>query len=300
MAQLVLKEKVKLGVVYKDFYMRLDDVRVSFPHLDKPYKGKDDDKDKKGAYGIVAMLENKRHADLIEAVKGQISAIIRLNEAGKISADRRFFRDGEDGGREEYEGHWTVSAREYNRPSVRTADGTPLDPRENPDDLELIKELIYGGCYCDVLIRIWYQDGVKVGKGYGKRINAGLVGVKFRRDGESFGEGRIDDSDAWGEDDDAPAPRRKKAAAEDDDDDIPPPRRKKAPVDDDDDEPAPRRKKAPVDDDDDEPAPRRRKPPVDDDDDEPAPRRKKAPVDDDDDEPAPRRRKPSRDDDDDL
>lgn len=265
MAQLVLKERVKGGVVYKDFFMRLDDVRVSFPHLDKPYKGKDDAKDKKGSYGIVAMLEKKRHAELIDAVKDQIAGIIKLNEAGKITADRRFFRDGDEGDRAEYEKHWTVSAREYNRPSVRTADGTLLDPRDNDDDLELIKELVYGGCYCDVLIRIWYQDGVKVGKGYGKRVNAGLVGVKFRRDGESFGEGRIDDSDAWGEDDDAP-PARRKNPVEDEDDEDPPPRRRKPVVEDDDEDPPPRRKKPVVDEDDEDPPPRRKKRPVDDDD----------------------------------
>jgi hypothetical protein len=222
MAQLIVQERIKNGVIYKDFFARLDNVRVSFPHLSRPYKGKDDDGNpkKKGSYGIVAMLEKgKKHNELIEALQDQIAAIIKANDGGKVSADRRFLRDGDDADREEYEGHWVVSARESKRPTVRTADGDILDP---VDDEDRIEEMIYGGCYCDVLIRIWYQDGVKVGKGYGKRVNAGLVGVKFRDDGESFGEGRIDDSDAWddgdGDDSESKSSKRGKSRSDDNDD----------------------------------------------------------------------------------
>jgi hypothetical protein len=157
--------------------------------------------------------EGKKHGALIEALQDQIAAIIKANDGGKVSADRRFLRDGNDADREEYEGHWIVSARETKRPNVRDADGELLDP---VDDEDRIEELIYGGCYCDILIRIWFQDGVKVGKGYGKRVNAGLVTVKFREDGESFGEGRIDDSDAWGEDDEGKSSRRNRGDDEDD------------------------------------------------------------------------------------
>lgn len=220
MAQLVVEERIKNGVIYKDGYFRLDNVRVSFPHLARPYKGKDDEGNtkKKGSYGIVAMLEDgKPHGALIEALQDYITKLIKQNDGGKVSADRRFLRNGDDADREEYEGHWIVSARETKRPAVRTVDGELLDPVE---DEERIEEMIYGGCYCDVLIRVWYQDGVKVGKGYGKRVNAGLVGVKFRKDGESFGEGRIDDSDAWDDDEEEEEkPRNKKSKRQDDDND---------------------------------------------------------------------------------
>jgi hypothetical protein len=201
MASLVLVEKVKGGIIYEDGYFRIDNCRVSFPHLARPYKGKDDNGDpkKKGSYGIVGMLEDgKPHGEIIEAMEEYIDDLIAKNKGGKVSADRRFLRNGDDGDREEYEGHMIVSARESKRPSVRDGDGELLDP---VDDEERIEELIYGGCYCDILIRVWYQDGVKVGKGYGKRVNAGLVGVKYRGEGESFGEGRIDDSAAWDEGD---------------------------------------------------------------------------------------------------
>src|SRR5690606_35028412 len=86
---------------------------------------------------------------------------------------------------------WVVTARESRQPSVRDRRGGLIL------DKSKIENMIYGGCYANILIRPWYQDGQKVGKGYGKRINAGIVGVQFVRDGEPFGEGRIDDTDAW-------------------------------------------------------------------------------------------------------
>jgi len=219
MASLVLVKKVKGGIVYEDGYFRIDNARVSFPHLARPYKGKDDDGNpkKKGSFGIVGMLEPaaKVHGEIIDEIEDYIDDLIAKNKGGKVSADRRFLRNGDDGDREEYEGHMIVSARESKRPSVRDGDGELLDP---VDDEERIEELIYGGCYCDILIRVWYQDGVKVGKGYGKRVNAGLVGVKYRGEGESFGEGRIDDSAAWG-DEDSGSSRSSRRNKDDDDGD---------------------------------------------------------------------------------
>jgi hypothetical protein len=110
-------------------------------------------------------------------------------------------RNGDDHEKADtYGGHWIVSAREERRPSVRNKRGDLItDPKE-------IDDLIFGGCWGHILIRLWYQDGVRVGKGYGKRINAGLQGVQFIRDDKPFGEGRVDDSDAWSNEDDGSGP----------------------------------------------------------------------------------------------
>lgn len=247
MAALVQVDTVKNGIIYEDGYFLLKNARVSYPHLARPFKSKDDDSKKKGSYGIVSMLEEgKKHGELIEAIQDYISDLLKKNGAGKVSADRRFFRDGNEDANEDYEGHWIASARESKRPSVRDADGDVMDP---VDDEERIEEMIYGGCYCNVLIRIWYQDGVKIGKGYGKRVNAGLVGVKYVEEGERFGEGRIDDAAAWGDDDDKPSRAKRRSSAEDDDDDKP--ARRRAAKDDDDDDKPPRRRAAKSDDNDD-------------------------------------------------
>lgn len=81
---------------------------------------------------------------------------------------------------------------------------------------EKVADMVYGGCWAHILIRPWYQDGKKVGAGYGKRVNAGLVGVQFIRDDEPFGEGRIDDTDAWGNEDEGGGPAGDRDTEDDD------------------------------------------------------------------------------------
>lgn len=192
MAALEVKKKVTNAILYTNGMIRIDNVRVSFPHLDKPKEGKDDNGNPtKAKFGIVGMLPKKTHVAAKELIVEAMNALLAANDNPKVASDKKFIRNGDDQDREEYEGHWTVSAREERRPPVRNQRG------EIVVEVEKIADMVYGGCFCNILIRPWYQDGQKVGKGYGKRVNAGLVGVQFVRDGEAFGEGRIDDTDAW-------------------------------------------------------------------------------------------------------
>ena len=50
--------------------------------------------------------------------------------------------------------------------------------------------MIYGGCWVNILVRPWFQNNK-----YGKRVNAGVVAVQFRKDDEPFGSGRISDDE---------------------------------------------------------------------------------------------------------
>lgn len=179
---LEVAKKVKNAVLYTNGCIRIDAVRASFPHLDKPYAGKDDGTP---AYGIVSLLDKKTHKEAKDLIVERINQILADNKNAKVASDRKFIRNGDDSARDEEDGHWTVSARETKRPSVRGKDKTVLSPEEALD-------MIYGGCYVNVLIRPWFQDNK-----FGKRVNAGLVAVQFLRDGEAFGEGRIDDEEAW-------------------------------------------------------------------------------------------------------
>lgn len=190
MAALEVKTRVSNAVLYTNGLIRIDNVRVSFPHLDKPYAGKEADSNAKPKYGIVGMLPKGTHEAAKDLIVQRIRELMSENDT-KVPKDKWFIRDGDEAEREEYVNHWIVSARESRRPAVRNRQNELIL------DADEIADLVYGGCYCDLLIRPWYQDGQKVGKGYGKRINAGLVAVRFVRDGESFGDGRIDDSDAW-------------------------------------------------------------------------------------------------------
>lgn len=193
MANLEVKKRVSNAILYTNGLIRIDNVRVSFPHLDKPYSGgqTDDGKPSKPKFGIVGMLPKATHVAAKDLIVEAMNELLKVNDNPKVAADKKFIRNGDEQDRTEYEGHWTVSAREERQPSVRNQRGElVIDPTR-------IADMIYGGCYCNILIRPWYQDGQKVGSGFGKRVNAGLVGVQFVRDGESFGEGRIDDTDAW-------------------------------------------------------------------------------------------------------
>lgn len=102
-----------------------------------------------------------------------------------------------DGDLKEYDGYADnlyVSASNRTRPTVIDRDHTPLAAEDGKP---------YSGCYVDVKLDIWAQDNQ-----YGKRINAGLLGVMFRAHGDAFSGGSTaapDDFDTLdtGEDEDA-------------------------------------------------------------------------------------------------
>lgn len=185
-------KKVSNAVLYSDGTIRIDNVRFSYPHLDEPYAGKDDEgKAGKAKYGVVGMLPKKTHTAAKDLIKHAINELLKENDA-KVSTDKWFLRDGDNAEQAEYEGHFIVSARESKRPTCRDKKGNTLEIEDIPD-------VFYGGCWGNMFIRPWYQDGKKVGAGYGKRINAGLIAVQFVRDDEPFGEGRINDDGVFDE-----------------------------------------------------------------------------------------------------
>ncbi len=207
--QLVVKKKGKNWILYENGMIRLDRIRMSYPHLDKPWKKEGDAGVAK--YSLTGMLDKETHAEAIEFLRTHQIALIKAEKDFTVKADKRFARDGDAGqddgddagGENSYAGHWYVSAREERRPSLRDNDGTLLDPET---ELEAIRSKFYGGAYGHMLIRPWAQNNK-----HGQRLNAGLSAVVFWKDGEPFGSGSIDDSDAWDdlpEDDDAPAAKK--------------------------------------------------------------------------------------------
>lgn len=189
-SQRTVLKKVENAVLYSDGTIRIDGVRASYPHLAEPFS-KDGEK---GKYGITGIMPKETHRAAAKLVKSAIEEMMAANKT-KVATDKWYFKDGDNTDKEEYEGAWIVSANESRAPAVRSRGGGKMTKEE-------VEEAFYGGCWVNILIRPWYQDGQKVGKGYGKRINAGLVAVQFVRDDESFGDGRIDDEGVWDEDGD--------------------------------------------------------------------------------------------------
>lgn len=209
-----VKKRVKNAILYADGTIKLMGVRFSYPHLDKPYKGDNDSGEAK--FGVVGMMPKKTHKEAKQLVQDRIDELLKENKVKKLPADKLFLRDGDDSSREEYEDHWTVSARETRRPPLRDRRNEVVEPED-------AKDVFQPGFWGDILIRPWYQNNK-----FGKRVNAGLSSVQFVRKDETFGEGRISDEDLddtfedYGdedEDEDRGSSRSRRSRDEDEDDD---------------------------------------------------------------------------------
>jgi|SRR5690349_1885416 len=219
------------------FFIRVSNVRLSYPHLDKPYKKEGDAGVAK--YGVVGLLPKDTHAAARKLINEEIAKLLETNKVKALAADKKFLRDGDESDKEEHNGHWTLSAREERRPVLKESVDGELTLVE-PEDA---KETFYGGCWGSLLIRPWFQNNK-----HGKRANAGLVAVTKKADDDSFGEGRIDEEsvdDAFDDDEDfdGPPTRGKKSSGsskrsqyEDEDEDERPARRSRRSRDDDDDD----------------------------------------------------------------
>lgn len=167
--------------VYDDGTILIEKVRASYPHLAKPYKGKDDKGEAK--YGIVLLLPKATHKAAKDAAREMGLELLKENKIKDLASDKKFLRDGDQAGKEDYEGHYLISARETRRPALRDAKAQRVDADE-------AGEMFYGGCWVSALIRPWFQNN-----SYGKRLNAGLSAVQFFKNDEPFGEGRLSDED---------------------------------------------------------------------------------------------------------
>lgn len=197
MTQLVVDKKVKNCIRYvsdasKHITMRVDNVRASYPHVGKPWA---QSANESPAYSIVGLLNKETHSEAIALIDKAIDELIEKQNALKggfrVPPSKRALKDGDNPefSKPETEGHWLLSTREPSRLPTLKAKRNGKVVNITPEEAE---QMFYGGCYCTILFRLWPQDNE-----YGKRINGGLNGVVFLRDGEAFGEGRIDDSDAY-------------------------------------------------------------------------------------------------------
>lgn len=194
-------EKIKQGpnfIVYKSGdqkLIKIENVRFSYPHFGAKRVDEDENGNKKENWGGVALLSKEEHVDAKKAFDELMKDLMVANEV-KIPAEFRCLKDGDERDDEHAQGHWTISFSDSNRrPAVRDQRAALMT------DETAIDDKFYGGCYGSVLLRPWYFNGQAKGKSksYPKRICCGFTGVQFLRDGEPFGNGRINDDDAWGD-----------------------------------------------------------------------------------------------------
>jgi hypothetical protein len=158
------------NVVFRDDgCILVKNVRLSYPHLFEKW-GKEGDGKKK--YSAKFHLDKKTHAADIKALGAHITEFMTTAFKGRIPNDKLFLKDGANEGKDELKDVFLLSASEDKAPDVINRDKSRIN--ENDD-------IVYAGCYVNVLIRPWAQNNQ-----YGKRVNANLLAVQFVRDGEPF------------------------------------------------------------------------------------------------------------------
>lgn len=163
--------------------IKMQAVRLSFPSLFNTAKFGGEDT---GKYEATFVLDKVEHAEVIAGIKAQIERLMKEELKSKVPSDKLCLKDGDEMGRPEFEGKYTIKASTKKRPLVINRDKSPITESDN---------VIYAGCYVNAIVSLWAQNNT-----FGRRINAQLDGVQFCRDGEAFGDGGVsaDEFDAFG------------------------------------------------------------------------------------------------------
>lgn len=170
-------------IIRDDGCILVKNVRLSYPHLFKKWGMNDGDTKK---YSAKFLLDKKTHADDIKLLGQHIGGLMTEAFKARVGNDKLFLTDGANSGKEDLKDQWVISATEDKAPDVLNRDKS----RVNEED-----DIVYAGCYVNVLIRPWAQNN-----NYGKRINANLLAVQFVKDGERFsGVERPDMDEAFDE-----------------------------------------------------------------------------------------------------
>lgn len=175
--------------IYSDGKIYIKDVRCSYPHLDKPW-AMDPTADPK--YSIMGLIpKTADYRESVEALQKYLANFLAEKRLQPIPKNRMFLRDGDDTGKKEMAGHWTVSASERDPPILR---GRYLD--RTTGKIEIVSpadaaKVYYGGCWVSLMLEAWHQNH-QVG---GRRLNANLRAVQFLRNDTPFGRGRISDDE---------------------------------------------------------------------------------------------------------
>jgi len=168
----------------------LKNVRLAFPNLFQPRVGSDGGKPMYGASFILP----PNHPQVKE-INAMIDAVAKEKWGPKADAilkglraqDRVCLHSGDTKAQYSgFEGNLFVSSNSEIKP-------TALD--ENREPVGSGDGKLYAGCYVNASIEVWPQDHPK----HGKRVNAGLRGVMFVRDGDAFGAGSVASPDEFGD-----------------------------------------------------------------------------------------------------
>ena len=183
----------------------LKNVRLAFAKLWKAEAATADAKPKFGASLLLEpdTAEYKANVKACEAAVAYVSKKQWADKweriSGAIERKRKAFRDGDGETNEEgdtwdgFAGTMIVVAKNVKRPQILNRDKTPLAEEDG---------VVYSGCYVDAVVSFYTTSTKQQG---GNGIFASLEIVRFRKDGDSFGAGKLavdDYLDDLGDDED--------------------------------------------------------------------------------------------------
>lgn len=148
----------------------IKNARISFPSLFK----KAEFDGNVGKFEATFLMDKTEHADVIAKIEAIIDAECKEAKIKRPSPDKICLRDGDHSDVDGYAGCMSLKAANNKRPTVINRDKTPITEED---------DIIYAGAYCNFIIDFWVQNN-----GFGKRVNANLLGVQFVKDGEAFGK----------------------------------------------------------------------------------------------------------------
>ena len=167
--------------------VKLNNVRLSFPHLWTPQKG--DDEGSKPKYSATFLLDKKANAKDIAAMKAAIQSVLDAS-LKTLFKNRKpshvCLRDGAE--KEHLEGYTEdnmfVAARTHKRPGTVNRDLTPVAEEDG---------VFFAGCYVNATVDVYPFVHPKSGS----MICASLRAVQFVKKGEPFGEKPVDASEEF-------------------------------------------------------------------------------------------------------
>jgi hypothetical protein len=156
--------------------VKITNVRLAFPDLFEPDA-------KYGRFGACFPIEpGSANAQALSAAITQVAKekwgakadgiLAQIKSKNDLGYQESAKRNSEGGVYDGFEGKFTLNTSTKTRPAVINTDTTPLTAADGKP---------YGGCYVDASIDLWAQDN-----SFGKKINATLRWVQFRKDGAAF------------------------------------------------------------------------------------------------------------------
>ena len=155
-----------------DEHFMLIGARVNFPQLYRRGEPTEASPDGIGK-GVTALLDTDGDADIIKKIQKIITKTLKIKNKGKkVASNKLCLRDGDDSGREEYEGLHTLRLGKADSQKLyvyRKGTTQLLSEQDNE---------IYSGCRCNIKFQIYF--GVKGGKG----VWGDLIAIQFAADDE--------------------------------------------------------------------------------------------------------------------